>query len=524
MSDATLQLLPYGDQGDGTYANPVLFADYSDPDVIAVGEDYYLTASSFQCTPGLPVLHSRDLVNWRIVSYAMETFPDPAYDALPQHGKGVWAPALRYHDGRFWIFFGAPDEGIYMTTADRAEGPWTPLHLVQAGAGLIDPCPFWDDDGQAYLVRGQAASRCNGVNSLLTLHRMAPDGTKLLDDGVVIVDGHFHHPIVEGPKLYKRNSYYYIFAPAGGVKGGWQTVFRSRSIDGPYEDRIVLTQGNTPINGPHQGGWVETAFGEHWFLHFQDRGPYGRVVHLQPMWWEADDWPRMGQQTKAIDVCEPALHHAKPKTAEPTVPLRLPTSDSFAHGVIGPQWQWMANMRADWWSSDTDASGIRLSTRGVPSGAKHWLEAGNILVQKPLDPRFEVTVSVNLAAVTVGDEAALLLISGVSGGLVLERRGEAFVLSQRVLDQTDPTIPAREVITREWASSRIRLRLVMYDGACRFAYEDPEAGTFLDFGETILPQDAAWMGARIGLCALNSGTAPSGGSAVFTDFLYEPLA
>ena len=211
----------------------------------------FMTASSFNCTPGLPILHSKDLVNWRLVNYAFKNLDLPGYDR-PMHGCGIWAPSIRYHNGLFWICVGLPDEGIYMTTAEDPFDEWSPLFCIKPGKGWIDPCPFWDDDGQAYLVHAFANSRC-GIKSKLILHRMAPDGTGVLNEGKIIFDGTVDHPTVEGPKMYKRNGYYYIMAPAGGVTNGWQTVLRSQSIWGPYEDRIVLRQGSTPVNGPHQG-------------------------------------------------------------------------------------------------------------------------------------------------------------------------------------------------------------------------------------------------------------------------------
>lgn len=280
------------DQGDGTYQNPIIYADYSDPDIIAVHDEFYMVSSSFNHMPGLPLLHSRDLVNWTIINHVVPSFDCPGYDRV-QHGKGIWAPSLRYHDGKFWVFFSTPDEGIFMCQSANPFGKWTVPHLVQAAKGWIDPCPYWDEDGQAYLVHAFAFSR-SGRKHLLQLFRMAPDGTRLLDEGRIIIDGTVDHPTLEGPKMYKRDGYYYIFAPAGGVENGWQSVFRARSIDGPYEDKIVLHQGGTDVNGPHQGGYVELESSESWFVHFQDKGAYGRIVHLQPMRW-VDDWPVMGR-------------------------------------------------------------------------------------------------------------------------------------------------------------------------------------------------------------------------------------
>jgi unsaturated rhamnogalacturonyl hydrolase len=257
------------------YQNPVIFADYSDPDVVRSGDDYYLVSSSFQCVPGLPILHSRDLVHWTLIGYAAEQVPGD-----------LWAPSIRLHDGWFWIFVGDPDRGIYMTRARNPRGPWEPLTLIKEAKGWIDPCPLWDDDGSLYLVHAWAKSRV-GFNSVLSLNRLSTDGRHVLDDGEVVFDGRGIHPTIEGPKLYKRHGWYYIFAPAGGVTYGYQVVLRSKNVYGPYEDKVVLQQGPTQINGPHQGAWVDD-----WFIHFQDRGAWGRVVLLEPLTW-VNDWPEI---------------------------------------------------------------------------------------------------------------------------------------------------------------------------------------------------------------------------------------
>lgn len=516
---STLGRLPYGDQGNGTYRNPILFSDYSDPDVIAVGSVYYLTASSFNAMPGLPLLCSRDLVNWEPLGYALERFPHPDYSE-PQHGKGVWAPAIRYHDGRFWIFFGTPDEGIFMVMAEKADGPWSDPHCVQAGKGLIDPCPFWDEDGRAWLVHALAASRANGRNSVLILCEMAPDGSRLLDEGEVIIDGHFHHPIVEGPKLYRRGQYYYIFAPAGGVKGGWQSVFRSESLHGPWEDRIVLCQGGTDINGPHQGAWVETPKKEHWFLHFQDHGAAGRILHLQPMEWGTDNWPRIGADPRAGDVHEPVSEYRKPlsdETLSDSPDGRLPASDTFSDGQPGWQWQWMANPRPEWVYPGSD--GLRLACQGTASGTGGWFEAANLLVQKPQDPVFTVRVDVRLEEARPGDQAGLILLSGVSGGLLMEV-GESGLVIKAV------SLPSRDAACRIDAERphddlSATFILEMRQGESRFYLVSPD-GEPEPMGVPVRAREAAWTGARIGLLALNPGTQPSGGRVRFQNLFYRP--
>ena len=245
------------DLGNGKYKNPVLDADYSDPDVCRVGDDYYMTSSSFACIPALQILHSKDMVNWRIIGTAIERLlPEERFSQM-QHGNGVWAPSIRYHQGEFYIYYGDPDTGIYMVKSKDPAGKWDNPVLVKAAKGIIDTCPLWDEDGNAYIVHGYAGSRA-GLKSILGLIRMTPDGTQAIGESRIIFDGHIGNATIEGPKFYKRDGWYYIFAPAGGVPTGWQTVLRSKNIWGPYEWKIVMAQGNTNINGPHQGAWVDT--------------------------------------------------------------------------------------------------------------------------------------------------------------------------------------------------------------------------------------------------------------------------
>ena len=274
--------LSWGDQNDGTFANPVLNADFSDPDIIRVGEKFYMVASDFHFM-GMQVLESDDMVNWRYISQIYNRIDEPGWNDNQHYGGGSWAPAIRFHDGRFYVYFCTPDEGLYMTTATSASGPWEPLHLVKRVGKWEDPCPFWDDDGQAYLGRSQ-----HGAGPII-VHKMSADGRELLDEGKTVYRG----PVAEGTKWLKRGGYYFLIIPEGGVSSGWQTVLRARNIYGPYERRIMLERGSTDINGPHQGAWVHTALGEDWFLHFNDRNAYGRVVYLQPMAWKGG-WPVIG--------------------------------------------------------------------------------------------------------------------------------------------------------------------------------------------------------------------------------------
>jgi beta-xylosidase len=363
------------DNGDGTYKNPILHADYSDPDAIRVGDDYYMTASSFNCIPGLPILHSKDMVNWELVNYALPK--QPPFDVFdkPQHGNGVWAPCIRYHNEEFYIYYPDPDYGIYMIKTKDPKGLWSDPLLIKEGKGIIDPAPFWDEDGKAYLGFAFAGSRA-GAKSLLAVCSMNPEGTVANDDAVMVLDGHLDEATVEGPKLYKRNGYYYIFAPAGGVPTGWQTVMRSKNIFGPYEKRKVMDQGKSPINGPHQGAWVDTPSGEDWFFHFQDKGAYGRIVHLQPMKW-INDWPVIGIDKDKDGKGEPVLTYKKPNVGKTYPIMTPPDSDEFNAPKLGLQWQWHANYQV-YWGMPTSMGYYSLFCRPIPQKAINLFDFPNI--------------------------------------------------------------------------------------------------------------------------------------------------
>jgi len=495
------------DLGDGRFKNPILFADYSDPDAIRVNDDFYLIASSFNCTPGLPILHSKDLVNWTIINHALPNVPDPRY-AQVQPGCGVWAPAIRFHAGKFWIFFPTPDEGIYVVNADDPAGQWSEPHLLQAGRGLIDPCPLWDDDGRAYLVYAYAGSRA-GIKDRLRVSPMSPDGSRLLGEGEIIFYQPKKYPTLEGPKLYKRNGYYYVFAPAGGVKQGWQTVLRSRNIYGPYEDRIVLAQGDTQINGPHQGAWVQTQSGEDWFLHFQDCGAYGRVVHLQPMKW-VDDWPVMGQ-TNGSGIGQPVAVCKKPDVGK-TFPAEIPqTSDEFDSGRFGLQWQWQANESKAWYSLTTRPGWLRLNAAPVPGKAANLWLAPNVVAQKFPAPEFAVTTKLDFTALADGEEAGIIILGLDYSSLAVERTQGGFQLVKAVCKDAPSENPEAQEQTAPCRGDSVWLRVTVGLGAqCQFSYS-PDDKNFTALGKPFTARVGKWIGAKVGLfCASVKPGNPSG--------------
>lgn len=413
------------DLGNGMYKNPILYADYSDPDACRAGEDYFMIASSFCNAPGLPVLHSKDLVNWKVVNYILPKVPEERYDK-PVHGCGVWAPAIRYHDGTFFACFPMPDEGIYMSTTKDPFGTWSEPVNIRPGAGWIDPCPFWDEDGRAYLVAGVAKSRI-GYKSVLHMIEMQPDGMGLIGEAKVVFDGNLNEQeTIEGPKLYKRNGWYYIFAPAGGVKTGWQTVLRSRNIFGPYEYRVVMRQGDTPVNGPHQGAWVDTVTGEDWFLHFQDVYAAGRIIHLQPMSWK-EDWPIIGIAKDGNEYGEPVLTYRKPNVGEAAKEAEIcepDASDDFSKNTLGLQWQWNANPKEDWYKLTSE--GLCLNAVKQEEKIKHG-DYPNLLLQKWPAPEFICDTTLSLAGLKANEEAGVISM-GVKYALLSFARNEEGVV------------------------------------------------------------------------------------------------
>lgn len=413
------------DKGDGTFRNPVLYADYSDPDAIRVGEDYFMTASSFCNAPGLPLLHSRDLVNWKVVNYILPEVPGERYDK-PVHGCGVWAPSLRYHEGIFYACFPMPDEGIYMCTTKDPFGEWSRPVNIRPGAGWIDPCPFWDEDGRAYLVAGVAKSRI-GYKSVLHMVEMQPDGMGLIGGEVKIFDGNENDQVtIEGPKMYKRNGWYYIFAPAGGVKIGWQTVLRSKNVFGPYECKVVMRQGDSPVNGPHQGAWIDTVTGEDWFLHFQDVYAAGRIVHLQPMSWK-EDWPIIGVAREGKDYGEPVTEYRKPDVGAAESGIFEPeASDDFSGSSLGLQWQWNANPKEGWYELKGGKLFLNAAAADVDTP---YGNQPNLLLQKWPAPEFTCVTKLDCEEMKEGDCAGVISMGMRYGLLEIKRIGSVLELN-----------------------------------------------------------------------------------------------
>ena len=503
------------DLGNDEYKNPIIYADYSDPDVIRVGNNFYLVASSFDQIPGLPILQSEDLVNWTIIGHALLRQPPYNIYSKVQHGNGVWAPSIRYHEGEFYIYYPDVEYGIYMVKAKIPSGPWSVPVLVQAGKGLEDPCPLWDTNGKAYLIHAYAGSRA-GIRNLLVLNRMNSKGTKVIDEGSIVYDGHKNDPDVEGPKLYKRNGYYYIFAPAGGVKTGWQIVLRSKNIYGPFERRVVMHQGTTSINGPHQGAWVETKSGESWFIHFQDRGAYGRVDLLEPMKWK-DGWPVIGADSSGSGIGQPVLTYKMPNVGR-TYPIKVPqTSDEFNNERLGLQWQWQANPGATWLFTSGDGY-LRLYAQVVPDSVRNLWGVPNILMQKFPAEEFTATVKFKFHPLLTEDKVGFVVMGASYAYLSLIKKEDGFYLCYSTCLHADKGKPEKTEVISKLSDSTTYFRVKVSKGAlCEFSFST-DGVNFTNAGKPFTAVPGRWIGAKLGIFCTSKVKSNDAGYANFDWF------
>lgn len=507
------------DQGDGRYQNPILHADYSDPDLIRVGDDYYMTASSFNCVPGLPILHSNDLVNWRIVNYALKDLkldgiPENFFDK-PQHGKGVWAPCIRYRNGEYMIYWGDPDFGIYVVKTKDILGQWDKPVLVLPGKGRIDPSPLFDDDGKVYLTHAWAASRSQ-MNSVMTICELDESGTKVVSEESLIYDGlpDGNHT-TEGGKFYKKDDYYYLLAPAGGVAMGWQIALRSKNVYGPYEMKKVLHQGRSTVNGPHQGGLVETQTGEWWFMHFQDKGVYGRIIHLQPVTWK-DGWPVMGINDKGY-CGEPVPTYKKPNVGKIYQEETPQESDEFNNSSLGLQWSWHANPQQTWGFASNNGY-YRMYGQYYPDHFANFWDIPNLLMQKYPAPQFTATMKMTAVLQNEGDKAGLISMGWDYAYIALEKTAKGYDLvrveckdaEQKTQETEIARIPVKNPAIDVQYNYQTKLEYIDFylqikvedGGLCAFLYSS-DGKKFEKVGQHFQAKQGKWIGAKMGMFILN---------------------
>lgn len=494
----------WGDQKNGTYQNPVLPGDYSDLDCIRVGSDYYAISSTMQYSPGMIVLRSRDLVNWRIIGHVVadvtQIGPDMNWDRMNRYGRGIWAGAIRHHAGKFRVYFGTPEEGYFMSSAKDPAGPWEPLHRMTQEGGWDDCCPFWDDDGQGYFVGTHFKDNCK-----TWLYKLTSDGRDIIPDSRILINEGNHR---EANKLFKVGDTYYHFYSEVANGGRRVMMQRAKSITGPYTEKRQLSHTQSEFHEPNQGGIVQTEAGDWYFLTHHGHGDWeGRPASLLPVTW-VDGWPVLGK-VGADGIGTMVWSARKPLQSGP---LLVPqTDDDFSDPRIGVQWEWNYQPRADKWSLTERPGWLRLHA-WKPLRPDNLKLAGNTLTQRVMRTRNNVvTVELDPAGMADGQVAGLSLYHRDYGTIAVRRESGVLKLesarNQTIL--SGPTLTGKPLSLRsEWG----------LDGVCRFSYST-DGKTFTPFGEPFRFGWNDYRGERIGLFSYNN--TGEAGHADFGSFTYR---
>ncbi len=483
------------------YTNPVVDGDYPDPDVIRVGEDFYMVVSSFNYTPGVPVLHSRNLVEWELINHVFDEIPFERFDKVCE-GDGAWAPSIRYHNGKFYCVIPFPDEGVYVSETTDPRGKWSPLRCLIDGKGIIDPCPIWTD-GKCYLAVAFAKSRI-GFNSCIGLYEVSEDLTECLSESYTIIyDGQKDNPTIEGPKFYKHGEYFYILAPAGGVKRGWQTALRSKDVYGPYESKVILAQNDSSINGPHQGALVDLPDGKWAFIHFQDLNAYGRIVNLQPAVWQGD-WVICGEVRDEFPAGTPVYGGEYPVKVKTR--YRIPESDNFRGKKLSLIWQTPANKGEGWYSL---GGGLRLNC--VPS--EELLNAvPQVFTTKITRASFVAEVKIEPHFTCDGDEAGFVLTGEEYAYVCVCRQNGENYIKLRYGDADGEerfcNMPMRK--------KKVVIKIIVENHYHDFDYMFKVNGEVLPYAFD--GKAGKWVGAKLGVYARNIAGESGGGFAKFKYF------
>jgi beta-xylosidase len=514
-----------GDQGDGTFRNPVLAADYSDSDVCRVGDDFYMVASTFESSPGVTVMHSKDLVNWKTLGavFADITKLGPYnWDQMRGYKAGAYAPTIHYHDNKFWVFVNMWNgNGFFVATATNPAGPWTVTNIKDrngkpmATHNWTDPCPFWDDDGSLYLVTSHPCK----TRWFSYMFKMSPDGTQLLDadiDTILKTDGPYDYPnggtIVspfhssEGNRLYKRNGYYYFFhiefLNTGQGIGSY--VMRSKNLYGTLPDGSSGKPGKPgkyePLKFdsslPGQGGMVDTAKGDwFWMGQIKQADSDGRCPNLVPVTW-IDNWPAIGVNVK--DHMGQMVAQMKKPISD--YPIAFPLgSDEFDSSDLGLQWQWNHQPRNDHWSL-TERPGFMRLHAWKPLKVGDFFTAGNTLNQRfVLSGKTTIVIKLELDGMENGQHTGLAHFNGGKTYATLSivksdnSRKLQYTENGKIVD--GPELPS--------GFKTIFLRsIVKFDELNRYAYSF-DGTTFTDIGGSYKLSSGNFRGDMVGIFTFN---------------------
>ncbi len=499
----------WGDQGDGTYANPVLPADFSDLDAIAVGDTFYAISSTMQYSPGMTVLASQDLVNWKILGGVVPDLtvidPELNWDRMNRAGRGIWAGAIRYHAGRFWVYFTTPDQGIFMSTAKDAAGPWTTVQLVMRDPGWDDTCPFWDDDGQMYLVTTHfAAEGPSATKYNIHLFKLTADGASIVPGSDRIIH---QSRGSEANKLFKWNGLYYHYYSEVRPEGRVAMMDRAKSLDGPWETRQIIHVHGTVDKEPNQGGIVQAPGGNWWFFTHQGRGDWeGRAAVLLPVEW-IDGWPVLGKPG-ADGIGGMVWRDRKPVEGQPQT--AVVTGDDFSTPTLRPEWQWNYQPRAGMWSL-TERKGFLRLHAFAPLRPDDLKAVGGVLTQRAFRSRQnEVTVRLDVSGMVDGQEAGLSHFARTFASLGVVQSGGVRTISanNNGVRTAGPVLQQSSLWLRStWG----------FDGVSQFAYS-LDGASFVPIGDPYQLTWGSYRGDRVGLFTVNAKTA---GWADFAAFRYR---
>jgi len=479
----------WGAQPDGSYCNPVLPADFSDLDCIQVGPNYYAIASTMQFSPGMVILQSPDMVNWRIIGHAVSDLtqisPELNWNRMNRPAHGVWAGGIRYHDHKFWVYFSTPDEGYFVTTATNPEGPWEPVRPLLKERGWDDCCPFWDDDGQGYFVGTHFADNCKTF-----IWKLTDDGYGLHPETETQINEGAHR---EANKLFKINGWYYhLFSE---VKNGTRVVMmqRSKNILGPYTERRQLTDSNHAEHEPNQGGLLENDKGDWYFLTHHGCGDWeGRASSLLPVTW-VDGWPIIGK-TDGTGVPGKMVWSGQMPivTRQRFAPQG---SDEYDKAVLSPQWEWNYQPRAEMFSLKERPGWLRLKAFR-PLRPNTLVKAGNTISQRSFrSSNNTVVVKVDLQGMADGQRAGLCHFATSSSAIGVYQEGNRRTLEFRLNDKGEvgPELKNGNL----WLKSTWGL-----DGKNQFFYST-DGVSFTPFGTTYQLAWGNYRGDRIGIYSFN---------------------
>jgi len=480
------------DNGDGTYTNPLIAADFPDPDVVLVDDTYYMVSTTMFVFPGVTILKSKDLVNWEYCSNAVPRFDfSKCYDldGCSRYAHGQWATSLKYNKGKFYLLFITLDEGGFLCTSAKAEGPWEIRKLPK---GFYDPGLFFDEDGKIYVAHGYSKIHITELDNNFV--------AKTKDSLVYVGD---IRKGLEGTHVYKIDGYYYLYGTYGGLDG-IQVALRSKNIYGPYEQKVVL-QDTTPgvTFGIHQGALIKTPAGEWWTVLFVDSGPFGRFPSLQPVTW-VDGWPMVGADGRGV------VTHKKPASGKPYPTTTLPTSDEFSDPVLGMQWGWNHNPDPEHWSLSKRKGFLRLTTNKVTA---NFREARNTLTQRPFANYDQsvpttATTQIDVSHMKEGDLAGLAIFQDPYAFIAVKQKKNVrkimMVNNGKEIDSV--SVNASSIYLRTVASNsdknarfeysidgkkfitigdelKMKFNLTVFTGNkfCLFNYATKESGGYVDF-------------------------------------------